>query len=61
MIDHWHWDYEEGADPSYYHIYNDDGAVATFDIPESPPSSRLVKQLCDILPPSLQSIRSTND
>jgi hypothetical protein len=55
----WNWDYEEGADPSYYHIYSDDGTELTFDIEQSEFASSIVKAICDLVN-GLKLVEDTN-
>jgi hypothetical protein len=42
------WDYE-GTSPPYYHVYGDNGVIATWEAAESPERSKLVGLLCDEL------------
>jgi hypothetical protein len=48
-INRWHWDYEEGANPSYYHIYDDDGTIITFDIPRDENADNVVYAICSFV------------
>ena len=55
----WHWDYEEGANPPYYHIYSDDGAVETFDIAQSDDADNVIGAICSFVN-SLKIVEKTD-
>lgn len=43
MAGYWHWDYEMGGDPPYYHIYGENGMVAYLESPRSARLDHLVR------------------